>query len=125
MQKKVSHLELGRAGETFARTFLEEKGYRIIKSNYRVPVGELDFICEDGPTLVFVEVKTRASHVAGGPEEAVHLKKQKQLYRVAQWYLNEIHYRSERAVRFDVVSISPAMGSNTFSAELFQNAFSL
>lgn len=125
MQKKVSHVELGRAGENFARTFLEKKGYRIIKSNYRVPVGELDFICEDGPTLVFVEVKTRASDVAGGPEEAVHWKKQKQLYRVAQWYLNEIHYRSERPVRFDVVSVSPEAGNPAFSAELFRNAFSL
>lgn len=117
--------QVGRKGEAVARDFLESQGYRIIKSNYRCPLGEIDFICEDGKTTVFVEVKTRSHTNAGAPEEAVDVRKQRKLYRVAQWYLNEIHYRGERPLRFDVVSILTNASSSEPSVKIFQNAITL
>ena len=48
----------GALGETLAAKFLESKGYKVLKRNYRKPWGEIDIICEKGNTIRFVEVKT-------------------------------------------------------------------
>ena len=41
--------------------FLRVKGYRIIAQRVRTRVGEIDIIAQKGDTLVFVEVKARAT----------------------------------------------------------------
>ncbi len=51
--------ELGRFGENAVAYYLEKKGYRILKRNYRVKGGELDIIAEKDGVVAFVEVKTR------------------------------------------------------------------
>ena len=117
--------EVGRKGESLARGFLESEGYCVLKSNFRCPIGEIDFICQEGKAVVFVEVKTRTNNEAGAPEEAVHARKQKKLYRVAEWYLNEAGYRGEYPVRFDVISILAEPGSQNPDIKIFRNAFSL
>ena len=65
------HFELGRRGEELGAAYLQQAGYQIVASNFTIPVGrnrndavihvEIDLIAYDGPTLCFVEVKTRAS----------------------------------------------------------------
>ena len=105
---------LGEKGESLAAAFLEQEGYRIVMSNFTVPVGrnsrgvqvtgEIDIIALDGETLCFVEVKTRRSDAIAGPLASVDLRKQRQIARTARVYrrifgLNEIQYR------FDVVSV--------------------
>jgi len=65
------HFELGRLGETLAIEHLERAGYRIVAANFRLPIGrntrdvivnaEIDVVAYDGPTLCFVEVKTRGT----------------------------------------------------------------
>ena len=125
MSEKLATHYVGRQGESFAHDFLEKNGYRIVQSNYRVPVGEIDFICENGNDLVFVEVKARRVTITSTPEESVTFRKQRQLYRVAEWYLNEINYRHDRPVRFGVVSILISEEGKFISAELFRNAFCL
>ena len=117
--------EVGRKGELWARAFLESEGYRVLKSNYRCPIGEIDFVCQEGSTVVFVEVKTRTNNEAGAPEEAVHARKQKKLYRVAEWYLNEAGYHGEHPVRFDVISILVKADSQNPDIKIFRNAFCL
>src|SRR5712691_7707388 len=69
--KLAPHFELGRLGETLAIEHLERAGYRIVAANFRVPIGrntrdvivnaEIDVVAYDGPTLCFVEVKTRGT----------------------------------------------------------------
>lgn len=115
--------EVGRKGESYARGFLESNGYCVLRSNYRCPIGEIDFVCQEGNTVVFVEVKTRTSNEAGAPEEAVHFRKQRKLYRVAEWYLNETGYHGEHPVRFDVVSVLTGMPSKDPEIQIFRNAF--
>ena len=115
--------QLGREGEEAARRFLEEKSYRMLAANYRCPLGEIDLICKDGQTLVFVEVKSRRDTRKGLPEASVTAEKQKRLSKIAEWYLKENHYRGEYPVRFDVVSVlEPADGTGRHM-ELFRNAF--
>ena len=78
---------LGRRGERAAEPLLRRKGYKIVARGERGPLGELDLVAVDGRTVVFVEVKTRRSHDAGHPAEAVGPEKQQRLTRLALAYL--------------------------------------
>jgi len=93
----------GKKGEDIAADYLEGKGYKILHRNYRTPLGEADMIVSDNDILAFVEVKARTSNAFGEPFEAVDLRKQKKIKRIALYYL-KLH-KFERQVRFDVVSI--------------------
>uniref|UniRef100_A0A7V3UZF8 UPF0102 protein ENX16_00740 n=1 Tax=candidate division WOR-3 bacterium TaxID=2052148 RepID=A0A7V3UZF8_UNCW3 len=97
--------ELGTAGEDAARRFLEKQGYKIIATNYRSQLGEIDIIGEDQDTLVFIEVKTRSSNKFGSPAEAVTRKKQQRLHQLAAMFLIE-RQLDNMPVRFDVLSLT-------------------
>jgi len=88
-----------------ARIFLQEKGLEIIEENYRTRWGEIDLIARDGPTLVFVEVKTRSQRLFGSPLQAVTPDKQRRLRRMATMYLAKKNL-DEIPARFDVVGIT-------------------
>lgn len=100
----AGHLKTGQSGEELAAAFLMEKGWRIVQRNFRCPCGEIDLVCEDNKTLVFVEVKTRSGIVRGEPGQAVNKDKKKRLARAAAIYLST-HTAWERPCRFDLVSI--------------------
>ncbi|PZN94164.1 MAG: YraN family protein [Alphaproteobacteria bacterium] len=51
----------GRRAESLAAWFLRAKGYRILARRARTPLGEIDLVALKGTTLVFVEVKARAT----------------------------------------------------------------
>lgn len=51
----------GRRAETFAALFLRLKGYQILASRVRTPLGEIDLIAKRGQIIAFVEVKQRAT----------------------------------------------------------------
>jgi putative endonuclease len=94
----------GDRGERAAVNFLKQQGFRIVERNYSTPLGEIDIVAVDGTTIVFVEVKTRSSLIAGRPEEAVTNEKQKKLTQMALAYLKK-HKLLEHPARFDVVAI--------------------
>jgi len=106
-KKPENHVELGKHGEELAAGYLKKKGYSIITRNYRKRFGEVDIIALDGDTLVFVEVKTRKSSRFGSGIEAVDLRKQQQLSRIAADYLvsEQVEYRQ---ARFDVIAVELA-----------------
>lgn len=95
---------VGRLGEKLARDHIRQQGYRVIELNHRSRLGELDIICRDGSTIVFIEVKTRTSDAFGSPAEAVDARKRAKLRRLAQEYLIE-HGLEASDVRFDVLGI--------------------
>lgn len=97
--------QTGAEYEEQAAGWLKEQGYRILKRNYRCRQGEIDLIAEDGPYLVFVEVKYRKGEQTGHPAEAVDIRKQKRLSRTALYYCYEQRVPETRGCRFDVVSI--------------------
>ncbi|NLC59454.1 MAG: YraN family protein [Armatimonadetes bacterium] len=94
---------LGERGEQAAAAYLERAGYRIRERNYRTPRGEIDLVAEEGETLVFVEVKTRADVRRGQPREAVGRRKQLRMAWAAYHYLEQ--HPEERPCRFDVVEV--------------------
>jgi putative endonuclease len=51
----------GRRAETLAAWWLRLKGYAILARRVRTPRGEVDLVARRGHTLVFVEVKARAT----------------------------------------------------------------
>lgn len=95
---------LGRRGEEAAAEFLVSRGLRVLDRNRRTPFGELDLICRDKKTVVFVEVKTRSSNAFGRPGEAVGRRKQEKMARAALSVLAEKGWRDAKA-RFDVVEV--------------------
>ena len=66
----------GALAEEKAQAFLKQKGYRIVRCNYRKPCGEIDIIAQDKDVIVFIEVKTRTSEEFGLPCQAVDKRKQ-------------------------------------------------
>ncbi len=98
------HLDVGRIGEDAAAELLAAKGLRILGRNVVLGRLELDLICEDGDTLVFVEVKTRAEGSLGSPADGLTRRKCACLFRAAQAYLSANDLWS-RPSRFDFVSV--------------------
>ena len=117
------HLSLGRRGEELAGKFLKKAGYKILESNYRGRLGEIDLVAEDGDCLVFVEVKSRGSLACGHPLESIDSRKQRQLIKAAREYLAE-HGAEERVCRFDAVSVLYG-GEQEPMIELIKDAFDL
>jgi putative endonuclease len=113
----------GRLAEDMAAKALRRRGYRILERNYRNPLGEIDIIARDGDALVFVEVKARRSLRFGRAKAAVNALKQKQIARVAIWYLKVTDQMGAKA-RFDVVAIDRS-APETDGIEIIQNAFTL
>lgn len=94
----------GAAAEALARVWLKQHGYRVLESNYRCRLGEIDIICENRGTIVFVEVKSRTQTTFGTPAQAVNFSKQRRLRQTAQHYVIERQLESH-PLRFDVISI--------------------
>ena len=103
----TSTRSLGRYGEDLACKYLQAKGYKILKRNFRCRrFGEIDIVASKAEVLSFIEVKTRASLRYGMPAEAVTLAKQRKIYRVAQYYLQCEGLTSRiPMLSFDVVEI--------------------
>ncbi|MEO6050811.1 MAG: YraN family protein [Pyrinomonadaceae bacterium] len=107
-------LSLGDRGEAKAAEYLLRNGYRIVLTNFKVPVGrntkgvqvtgEIDIIALDGETLCFVEVKTRRSDEFTPVITNVNTRKQRQITRTAKVYRRIFGVR-EMKHRFDVVTV--------------------
>ena len=95
---------LGRWGEALVAEDLRRRGYRILAAGYRTRFGEIDLIARDGTCLVFVEVKYRTTDRYGSPLEAVNVRKQQTIRKVAEVYLLT-RKQTDCEVRFDVVGI--------------------
>lgn len=111
---------LGEIGENLACAELERRGYAIAARRYRCRSGEIDIIALDGPTVVFVEVKTRAGAGYGSGADAVTWTKRRRLVATAHDFL--IRQRlADRPCRFDVVAI--ALDAAGPTVEVYTNAF--
>jgi putative endonuclease len=107
-------LELGRRGEALAAAYLQQLGYRIVASNFALPVGrnrlgvpinvEIDLVAYQGDTLCFVEVKSRASDWFAPPQVNVDRRKQRQIARAARAYRRMFGLVGQ-PYRYDVVTI--------------------
>lgn len=112
---------IGQRGEVVACEFLLRAGYKILEKNYRCKLGEIDMIAKHDGRIVFVEVKTKTSQKFGTPQEAVDVKKQRKLFRLAAWYLKEKKLEDYPAT-FEVVAVL-LEGDREPQIRLIPNAF--
>jgi putative endonuclease len=96
----------GRLGEDLAHRYLRGHGCTVVARNYRTMSGsgEIDLVAWQGETLVFVEVKTRATSEFGEPERAVDSEKEDRLRRAARDYARRASV-DWRKTRFDIVTV--------------------
>ena len=121
---KPGHLRLGAQGEKLAARHLRRRGFKILYRNFRGRQGgEIDLVCRERDTLVFVEVKTRTREDFGRPLEAVNLQKQR---RISLGGLAWLRLLGDPDVlfRFDVVEVMMAEGAKP-RIELIRDAFRL
>jgi putative endonuclease len=114
--------QYGEAGEALAARVLRQKGYKILATNYRTKLGEIDIIARHRDTIVFVEVKARQSLEFGSPKWAITPQKQRKISMVALYYLKTTRQGRSKA-RFDVVAIHSTASQP--EVEIIQNAFEL
>lgn len=114
---------LGRQGEEAAARLLTAKGFAVLARNWRQGRLELDLVCRDGETLVFVEVKSRRGDGLTRPDEALTPRKRRTLVRAARAWLAAAGDWS-RPCRFDVVTVT-ASGPDSLHLEHIPHAFAL
>jgi putative endonuclease len=95
---------VGEYGERVAERYLTAAGLVVLDRNWRCSDGEVDLILQDGPDVVFCEVKTRRSDAFGSPAEAIRTAKVRRLRKLAVRWLIETE-QHPRELRFDVVEV--------------------
>ena len=114
----------GRSGEDAACRFLRKRGYKVLYRNFKHRGGgEIDVVCRDGDTLVFIEVKTRANEDLRRPFETITGFQKRQIARGAQIWLRMLD-NPEIPYRIDVVEVL-IDGESKLRCELIQGAFHL
>ena len=94
-----------------AADYLRRKHYKIIATNYRCRVGELDIIAANREYLAFVEVKLRKNADFAEAREFVTYSKQNRIRSTAALYL--AWNPTELQPRFDVIEIYAPQGMET------------
>lgn len=107
LSKGLSKKALGDAGEDRAVAYLLRAGLTLVTRNYRTPGrggGEIDIVMRDTDgTLVFVEVRQRASQRHGGAASSVTATKRRRIVLAARHYLARLP--TWPPCRFDVICI--------------------
>jgi putative endonuclease len=103
-QSRLAAELMGRRGEILAAWFLRLKGYRILATRYRTPMGEIDLVARRSGTLVFVEVKARRS---GSVADAWLAVNDRRISRAADWFLARHPRYAGSDMRYDVIFLAP------------------
>ena len=113
----------GAFGELIARSFLEGKGWKFIRANYRFERSEIDLIfeIENEKTMVFIEVKTRANKKYGEPEESINGLKQSHIRKAAEGFVMMHEEYQKHNMRIDVVTVM--FENESSSINHIENAF--
>lgn len=119
--ERLSSNELGKKGERAACRYLRRRGCRILAKNYRCPFGEIDIVAREGDTMVFLEVKTRASDTFGDPQLAVTPRKRRRVVGAALAFMKRFGLKG-CSCRFDVIAVSVG-GGRRAEIEWIRNAF--
>ena len=113
--------ETGKLGEKLAQKFLKKKGYRILETDFRCRMGEIDIVAQQKDYLVFVEVRTKSSLDFGTPEESITQSKKEKIINSALTYIST-HQNLPPLWRIDVVAIEVDQKGKTKRIELIENA---
>ena len=117
-QKQLpEHLLTGLAGEDAAFFELLRKGYTVVARRWSAGnvAGDVDLIAWQGALLCIVEVKTRTARDMTPAEAAVDGNKRRILRKLARAYTRQLPQAELPQVRFDVMSVYLAPGTNRSS----------
>jgi len=110
----------GEEAEERAVRFLARQGLQVLARNYRTRFGEVDVVAREGATLVFVEVRARASGAWGGAAASVDARKQRRVVAAARHYLARLG--REPACRFDVLAFQGPAAAPAWIRGAFESA---
>ena len=110
----------GQLAEERAARFLQARGLTVLTRNFRCRGGEIDLVCRDGKSLVFVEVRLRRNSAFGGAGASITITKQRRLILAAQHYL-AAHAKADSDCRFDCILLD---GHAESDIEWIRDAFS-
>jgi len=96
---------LGISAESRAAVWLIAHGYRILARRWKSPLGEIDIIAARRHTLIFVEVKARAT--LDSAAEAVTERQKHRIAAAAEIWLAANPNDTIRDIRFDAVLVAP------------------
>lgn len=111
----------GNLGEAAVLTWLRERGWHVVETNFRSKFGEIDLIAEDGRYLAFVEVKLRKNADFAAARESVTKAKQRRIRTTALFYLQ--WHPTNLQPRFDVAEVYLPEGSISPEITYLENAF--
>ena len=109
--------------ENIAASMLAAAGLPVLCRNFRTRSGEIDIIAQDGPTLVFVEVRQRSHTGFAGAAASVDRRKQQRLLRTAALYLRARHPGIQPPCRFDVIAFEPPQSGRGKAPHWIKGAF--
>lgn len=102
MNKKLAY-KSGKISELLAKSYLLEQGWKVIKTNYKTPYGEIDILASKEDSLVAFEVKYRKN-----PNLLFYCIKSSQQKRIncsLLWFISEHPAYSAFDLRVDVILV--------------------
>jgi putative endonuclease len=114
---------LGKSGESVAVRYLENEGYRIYGTNYRLRGGEIDIIAFRDQTIVFCEVKTRLGEF--DPAEGYSPAQQRRMVDTGEAYLlkYQVYLPKVYDLRYDVILVTDGKDGVLEVKEHIRDAF--
>ncbi len=122
----MKNQEQGALAEALAREYLEASGYTFVEANFTRRIGEIDLVMlapEDRQlqrSVVFVEVRYRASNGFGGALASIDWRKQRKMVRAANAWLQK-NADSTDPARIDVIAIEPLGSAPAPSEEIWRD----
>ncbi|MBM3900347.1 MAG: YraN family protein [Gemmatimonadetes bacterium] len=101
---RTHNQRFGALGERIAARWLAKRGWRIVYHRFVNGRRDIDLVAERDGVVAFVEVKARKGAEFGDPVEAVHRRKQRELTKSAQVWIDR-HGRQPETYRFDVIGV--------------------
>lgn len=117
LQRDAITRKRGAAAEDLAALYLARNELTVLERNFRVRGGEIDLICRDGESLVFVEVRLRSNTHYGGAAASITATKQRRIIQAARHWLAK---HGEQICRFDCILLDALDESRI---EWIKNAF--
>jgi putative endonuclease len=102
---------------------VENLGYEIAETNFRVREGEIDIVARDAAAdfVVFIEVKTRTNRAFGTGAEQISDRKAQRLQSAAQRYLSQ-NDLDNVDWRIDLISLEMSKSGQVHAIEHIQSA---
>ena len=118
-------MDMGKHYERKAAALVKRNGLTVLKRNFSCKLGEIDLICMDGDSVVFIEVRFRSHSQFGSAVSSVTPAKRAKLQRSAQWFLQLHPDLARRSCRFDVLAFTADKNGGADDVQWIKNAFTM